>query len=1084
MDCPSEEAFLRRANGLASQAEMRAFDAHVARCSRCDELALLVSAAPSGGSGRSWQRAAVDPSPPLGDVGRYTIDRLIGCGAMGAVFSAHDPELDRRVAIKLVRACIGEEAQRRLLREARALARLRHPCVVEVHDVGVHGSEVYLVMELVDGCNLTSWRRNEDRTPREILGVFGHVVRGLAAAHDAGLVHRDVKPDNILIAKDKRVKVADFGLAFGVRRQTVPESVGLVGSQQDDLRATQGLTVTGAQVGTPRYMAPEVWEGSRGDARSDQYSFFVALYETLYRVAAFDGETIDQLRTNICAGNLRAPPAVADVPRRVAASIARGLALRPADRFASMHDVAQVLRLHPRRRELVAVGLGTGVLTGVLGWGLARGSPGSVQAACGPQAVTQKLAGIWDAPEREAVGRAIRQTQVSYAASVHRYVERSLDRFAEQWGEAYGALCRTAQREPKPLPPAIDRRMACLLAARREFATTVTTLTGVSADVVEDVHDLVDELPVPADCADAALSELDVPLPREHDRPAVDEARRLLAQAAARGRAGRFEEALMMVEAARGSAATTDYAPLQTELDNRAGFVLERMGSYADAEARLRDALRSSTKWGQWAHALVAARRLMLVVGARLGRHDEGLAFGVMARGLMERPGFGPADEAAVSTVLAGVMRYRGDLAPAEAEHRKALALFESVRGPDHPDTAYARGFLASVLHDQGKYAEAELQCRQALASFEATVGPTHPDCANSRNCLAAMLNAQGKHAEAETEQRRGLAVLERALGPLHPFGAAGRNNLATALAAQGKYAEAEVEQRRALQVYERALGPEHPTSAEARINLGAVLFQRGDYEAAQEQYQRGVAVLTDALGPTHPSLVASRSNLVAVLHARGKYDEAEAEQRTVVQLFETTLGAKHPAVAGARNNLANVLRAQGKFAEAERELRGAVALAEDALGSEHPEVALSRGNLAGVLDEQGKLQQAQEQYRMALALREKVLSPDHPKIGLSLMRLAEVIQKTRGGRAEARDLLERAWVILASADIEDETRAGCAFALARLRWADPQGRASAGELAAEAHQLFEAAGPAHMSQRRRVERWLRRRGLLERRPV
>jgi hypothetical protein len=267
-------------------------------------------------------------APPLGrgaTVGRYVILDPVGAGGMGVVYAAYDPELDRRVALKLLSPgrSGGEPGRLRLLREAQALARLAHPNVVTVHDAGTFGERVFVALELVEGETLRRWLRAEPRPWREVLARFLPAGRGLAAAHAAGLVHRDFKPENVLLGQDGRVRVADFGLAKALEE---PEEA------------------WGAAPGTPAYMAPEQRRGMAADARSDQFSFCVALHEALY------GER----------PSARETPAGTQVPGWLRDVVLRGLKANPEERYPAMDDLLRDLERDPaavRRRWLAAAAI-------------------------------------------------------------------------------------------------------------------------------------------------------------------------------------------------------------------------------------------------------------------------------------------------------------------------------------------------------------------------------------------------------------------------------------------------------------------------------------------------------------------------------------------------------------------------------------------------------------------------------------------------------------------------------------------------------------------------------------------------------
>jgi formylglycine-generating enzyme required for sulfatase activity len=303
-------------------------------------------------------------------IGRYVIIERVGTGAMGVVYGAYDPELDRKVALKLIKPGQGvkDTARARLLREAKAIARLQHPNVVAVHDVGVIDDQVFLAMEFVAGGTIKSWVAEKPRTWREILDVFIAAGRGLAAAHAAGLVHRDFKPDNVLLDKEHRPRVVDFGIARQAGAgDDLEGETGDVISQDGTatLRDSSGkhalatLTKTGTWVGTPAYMAPEQFLGERGDDKSDQFSFCVALYEALYGERPFAGDDMLSISVNVTTEQLRPLPKDRGVPTWLRRVILRGLRATPSERWDGMPALLRALETDPvvkLRRQLVSGG--------------------------------------------------------------------------------------------------------------------------------------------------------------------------------------------------------------------------------------------------------------------------------------------------------------------------------------------------------------------------------------------------------------------------------------------------------------------------------------------------------------------------------------------------------------------------------------------------------------------------------------------------------------------------------------------------------------------------------------------------------
>ena len=300
------------------------------------------------GSGRGAGNAGEPASPRT--IGRYQVTGRLGAGGMGEVLRAHDGELDRDVAIKLVRGDQRSlEATARLTREARAMARLAHPSVVTVFEVGTVGEDVFVAMELVDGVTLTRWLAEAPRRWPETLAMCCQAGAGLAAAHRSGLVHRDFKPDNVLVDREGRARVTDFGLA----------ALAAGGDGDDGVRLAHGspsLTRAGAVMGTPFYMSPEQHGGKATDARSDQFSFCVTLHEALFGERPFTGDSLDEIRTSVLEGAPAEAATAGKVPAWLRATIRRGLARDPNQRFPSMDALlAELTRDRGAGRRRVAI---------------------------------------------------------------------------------------------------------------------------------------------------------------------------------------------------------------------------------------------------------------------------------------------------------------------------------------------------------------------------------------------------------------------------------------------------------------------------------------------------------------------------------------------------------------------------------------------------------------------------------------------------------------------------------------------------------------------------------------------------------
>jgi hypothetical protein len=344
--CPDDDTLGALVAGALGEREREAVAIHAASCDLCH--ALLGHLSPPATTADERDGAEELALEPGTEIGRYTIEARIGAGGMGVVFAARDRELERRVALKLLRPGGDDTARARLVREARTLARLSHPNIVTVFDAGEHQGHVFIAMELVDGGSVLAWRGERERTLDEILDCMLDAGRGLAAAHGAGVVHRDVKPDNILVGRDGRARVTDFGLAREEVEPATPEA-------EDAAPHTESITLTrtGTVLGTPVYMAPEVRRGATS-ARTDQWAYCATLYELLAGVRPFPSDPAARDRA-IEDGRLAPPPASGRVPGAIRAVLARGLRPDPAARWDDMAAVVTALARARRRPRTIAV---------------------------------------------------------------------------------------------------------------------------------------------------------------------------------------------------------------------------------------------------------------------------------------------------------------------------------------------------------------------------------------------------------------------------------------------------------------------------------------------------------------------------------------------------------------------------------------------------------------------------------------------------------------------------------------------------------------------------------------------------------
>ncbi|HEV3032572.1 MAG TPA: protein kinase, partial [Polyangia bacterium] len=544
-----------------------------------------------------------------GMIGRYIVLGLLGKGGMGVVYSAYDPELDRKIALKLLRVAHrkkGEDVdakRTRLLREAKAIARLSHPAVVVVYDVGTFQDQVFIAMELVDGMTAMRWRATRNPSWKEVLRVFMEAGEGIEAAHAADLIHRDFKPENVMVTREGKVRVMDFGLARTMERITEdvpPDAPDADGPTLPSIRQSEPrLTNEGNVVGTPAYMPPEQYLGF-ADERSDQFSFCVSLYECLYGQHPFETRGSTSLASNMQAGRVHEAPPHTKVPLWVRKILLRGLKPRPEDRYASMRELLTALGHDPavaRRRWLIAGSVAAGAVA--LAFGMQRAAD-SKRAFCA--AGPEKLAAAWELPDgrgtegprHAAVRKSFLATGKPYAQGAIRGVTKAIDEYAVKWAGLYRDTCEATHVRGEQSEEMLDLRMGCLNDRLSSMRALTEVFAGANGEVVEHAIDAAHALTPLEGCSDIKqLKSLILP-PDPAVKARVEALRRELGQIKAVHDSGRFLAALDRLTPVIREAHALGYKPLEAEALTRAGAADNELGRFADAEKTLEDALRAS----------------------------------------------------------------------------------------------------------------------------------------------------------------------------------------------------------------------------------------------------------------------------------------------------------------------------------------------------------------------------------------------------------------------------------------------------------------------------------------------------------
>jgi tetratricopeptide (TPR) repeat protein len=927
-------------------------------------------------------------------VGRYVVIDRVGEGGMGVVYSAYDPELDRKLALKLLHHATGERAtarRLRLVREAQAMARLSHRNVIVVHDVGTIDEQVFVAMEFIDGRSLAAWLLETGPTGRpswdRALAVLVDAGRGLAAAHDAGLVHRDFKPDNVMISHDGRVVVTDFGLAraAGNADDSGPMPAA-AGSGRGKLAAT--VTAAGAIMGTPAYMAPEQHLGQPADARSDQFSFAVATWEAVYGQRPFPGDDIASLAYHVTSGNLREPPSKAGAPTWLGRVLARALALEPHRRYGSMHVLLTELtrdRTWRPRWWAIATGLGAAAATGVYAGFMLDREPAPCAAG------RKHVARVWNEDRESRLRDRLLGSGLSYAEEQWPTLRSELQDYVKDWNAAYVDACEATHVRGDQSETLLDARMSCLAGRLGEFSALVDVLERGEPAVVERSLEAVQGLPRLRACSHLETLLDPVPPPADPETAAaVEELRPELARAVALHRAGLDDVGIGTARDLVARAAELHYDPLHAEtLATLADYEWARHTG-EDAERHLREAVTLALRGRADRIAAHAAVKLVEVLGPDPAREHEAEGWAEMADALLTRTGGDPELEVALAGRRAEVARTRGDLDGARAQLERVLAVQERTWGADDARVADTAVALADVLAAAGDGARANALLERALEIHEYAVGLDHPRTAMVLARLGALARRRGDLEAAIEYLDRALASGELAygrdgselIGPLIDEG--------TVLSEMGRHADAarsldraqaladahphgvtepevgagigtDVEHAIALAQADAAMARGDPAQAleyAARVRSGdagevaahtAVIAAEAllEFDRVEEALARarGAQRLVDVPG-ARPSVLAVRM-LVAIGRAELRLEAptlaAEALGRAVTEL-DGVGGVATVLRARARFELARALAAEGATSEAIDEL---VRAAQRDLTGSDPRVLLLRGELA-----------------------------------------------------------------------------------------------------------------------------------------
>jgi serine/threonine protein kinase/tetratricopeptide (TPR) repeat protein len=866
---------------------------------------------------------AFEPRPGS-TVGRYRVIASVGRGAMGVVVSARDPELDRTVAIKILHRP-GARAREKIRGEAQALARLNHPNVVAVFDVGEVGDQTFVAMDFVEGVTLRRWLERQSPSPREILEVFSAAGRGLAAAHQAGLVHRDFKPDNVVVTtsgestsrSSERVRVLDFGLA----QDSLPSA---------DESSQRSLVESGL-AGTPRYMAPEQFRREEIGPAADQFAFCVALYEALWGEPPFAGTTATERAAALAAGERTPRRRISGVSRRVAVAIERGLSIAPEQRWPSMDDLLARLHSSRSRRGLWMTG---GIVA--VGLAIAVARPAEPDA-CAPN--RSRFEGVWDDAQRTEVRAAFETSDATSAADAWPRVHERIDAWVEDWLEASRRNCVATLQEHVQSSEDMDARAMCLRQQVSQLGALSQVLSVSDPEIVRRAVDMVASLPEPGQCEGVAKPAYRIAAGSEQ-AAAIEAAYGELERCDTLEIARKLPEfnacAARVVEQTR----SLDFEPLIIETRIAHGRSISRLGRHAEAAALLEEQYFAAVRASEDVLAQDAARFLVHTYAIDLRRLDDAKTWlGSAKRG--HQTALSRAKHARVEAL---VLRADEDLEGALA---RALESVELAREAGDPAIeAYGLETAGSLLFELRRLDEAEVLLRQALQTRLEFAGPSHPSVVLSRNNLAVLTLTRGRITEALALFREVLKLRTRLLPHPNEEVASTARNVSITLSRLDREEESLAFARLSALEYALSSGLQSADYASAINRVADVLLELDRTDDAWNALRAAQA------------LEATRNwsdvrVLTATERVVGAYHERTGDLRRAIELFDQGLldleAAHVPASAPVwRIARARLARALGRYGSCQRMQEVMTDLDLEALRVEHPRYWIDLRSLEG----------------------------------------------------------------------------------------------------------------------------------------
>ncbi|HYV44591.1 MAG TPA: serine/threonine-protein kinase [Myxococcaceae bacterium] len=913
------------AHGTLDSAESAQARSHLGGCAACaralaelDPLAgetMVSDRIPQTGEARhASTRRTLEPGTRID---RYVILERLGSGGMGEIYAAYDPGLDRKIALKLMRmdvlSAMGTHSGKaKLLAEAKALARLNHPNVVAVHDVGEVGEEIFIAMELVEGDVLRDWLEATPRTTAQVLEVFKQAGRGLTAAHAVGLVHRDFKPLNVIVGRDGRARVVDFGLARTATtladtnpgRTAKPPPI-QPGDETPTIPRVEASTMMLS--GTPAYMSPEQLNADPTDARTDQFSFAVSLYEALAGQRPFKAEHADELPDVIARG----PAPARGIPAWIQAVLVRGLSYDREARFPGMDAMLAALEKDPsarRRQRWGMAGVALAAAAVVAGAAAARFS---AQQRCAPPQA--RWAGVWDGARRADLRAAFARTDKPFAAAASDAVDRALDRYRQSWLSLHQQAC-LATLDGAQARDVLQLQTECLDRRLVEARELVEQLARADEGTVKNAARAVSDLQPLSDCADEQALRAGAAWPVDPSKRAeVEAVRAKVAELRALLETGHLKDAVEAGEKAAAGARLSGYKPLEAEAELLVAKVRAQRYEFREAVAAEHRAAAAGQATGQ-SELVEQAWTLLVRHTAMLGGESD--VWVGYAEALLNRlPGDTRHLRAMLLKAEAAAETQKRRYEKARELARQSLELVEQALGKDDLAAMEALGTMASASWYLGDLDAALSTSERASAIGRLILGPDHPTSGDFLRDQAGMLLERGDYEEAVRRAAKAEEIYLRAFSPDAPPLVTARYHRTQAMA----YLELERGEVRG-QPSAEALARETVRSLEAakaeeqlvftgQVMLAAVLQIRGRCRDALPTFEKVEALLAPDASTASDQwdLMENRERLGACLLATGAPARARTPLESSVKWF-------------ADNGTKNLLRGEGLFLLAQAE--------------------------------------------------------------------------------------------------------------------------------------------------------------------